>query len=72
MEVRKFTFVTKLVITTFAVVVAAASSKLSYGTILIIGFANLLADALGMGVGDFLSSKAEEDHANAEKKREQW
>jgi len=60
------------IITTFAVVIAAAAAKLSYGTILIIGFANLLADALGMGIGDFLSTKAEDDHAKAEKKRERW
>ncbi len=27
---------------------------------------------LGMGVGDFLSSKAEDDHEIAERRREKW
>jgi len=60
------------IITTFAVVMAAAASKLTYANILILGFANLLADAIGMGVGDYLSSKAESDHAESEKARERW
>jgi hypothetical protein len=61
-----------LVITTFAVVAASAAAGLSNGMILIIGFANLIGDAVGMGVGDFLSSKAEDDHEKAERRREQW
>lgn len=60
------------IITTFAVVVAAVAGGLSYGMILIIGFANLLGDAIGMGVGDYLSSQAEADHEEAERKREEW
>ncbi len=36
------------------------------------GFANLIGDAIGMGIGDFVSSKAEYDHVLAERKREQW
>jgi hypothetical protein len=31
-----------------------------------------IGDAVGMAIGDYLSSKAEEDHENAERKREQW
>jgi VIT1/CCC1 family predicted Fe2+/Mn2+ transporter len=60
------------IITTFAVVVAAAASRLTYGSILIIGFANLLADAIGMAVGDYLSSAAEDEHQAAERAREEW
>jgi len=60
------------IITTFAVVAAAAAAKLAYGTILIIGFANLLGDAVGMGIGEYISSKAEDDHEAAERKREEW
>jgi len=60
------------IITTFAVVAAAAASKLSYGTILIVGFANLLGDAIGMAIGDYLSTIAETDHEKSERKREQW
>ena len=36
------------------------------------GFANLFADGLSMGFGDFLSSKAEHEYATTEKKREKW
>jgi len=60
------------IITTFAVVAAAAATGLTYGMILIIGFANLVGDAFGMGVGDFISSKAEDDHEISERKREAW
>jgi len=60
------------IITTFAIVAAAAGASLSYGLILIIGFANVLGDAVGMAVGDYLSSVAEGDHESAERKRETW
>jgi len=60
------------IITTFAVIVAAVAGGLTYGTILIITFSNLLGDAIGMGIGDFISSKAEEDAAEAERNREAW
>ncbi len=53
-------------------VVAAAASHLTYGTILIVGFANLLGDAIGMAIGDYLSTRAEEDHEKSERKREAW
>jgi len=58
--------------TTFAVVAAATAANLSRGVILILGFANLIGDAIGMGIGDFVSSKAEYDHVLAERKREEW
>jgi len=60
------------IITTFAVVVAAVASHISYGTILIIVFANLLGDSIGMAIGDYLSSKAEEDHEKTQRRKEQW
>lgn len=53
-------------------VAAAAATSLSRGAILIVGFANLLGDAVGMGVGDYLSSKAEDDHWKKERSREEW
>jgi VIT1/CCC1 family predicted Fe2+/Mn2+ transporter len=40
--------------------------------ILILGFSNLFADALAMGVGEFLSSKAENEWILSERKRENW
>ena len=36
------------------------------------GFANLLADAISMGMGDFLSSQAELEHSKLEYQREMW
>ncbi len=40
--------------------------------ILVLGFANLVADGLSMGVGDYLSEKAEIDFARSERAREKW
>jgi len=60
------------IITTFAVIVAAVAAGLTYGVILIITFSNLLGDAIGMGIGDFISSKAEEDAAESERNSEAW
>ena len=40
--------------------------------ILILGFSNIIADALSMGVGDALSSKAENEYILRERKREAW
>jgi len=60
------------IITTFAIVSAATASHLTHAVILIVGFANLLGDAVGMAVGDYVSTKAEMDHVIAERKREQW
>jgi len=47
------------IITTFAVVAGASGGSLSVPVVLIMGFSSLVADALSMGVGDALSSKAE-------------
>ncbi len=41
------------IITTFAVVAGVAGAQLSAGVVLILGFANLLADGISMAVGDF-------------------
>jgi len=59
-------------ITTFAVVAGVAGASLSSGIVLILGFANLIADGLSMAVGDYLSTKAEKEYALAEKTREAW
>lgn len=60
------------IITTFAVVSGVAGAKLSAGIILIMGFANLIADGISMAVGDYLSSKAEKEYQEQERKREDW
>lgn len=60
------------IITTFAVVAGAGGGGLSVPVVLIMGFSSLIADALSMGVGDALSSKAEKEVAARERKREAW
>ncbi len=47
-------------------------AQLSTGVVLILGFANLVADGLSMAVGDYLSTKAELEYQRAERRREQW
>ena len=46
--------------------------SLSTDVILLMGFANLIADGLSMGFGDYLSSQAEFEYTRAEHKREKW
>src|SRR6056297_1392379 len=60
------------IITTFAVVAGVAGAQLSAGVVLILGFANLFADGISMAVGDFLSTKAEQEYNTSEKNRESW
>lgn len=60
------------IITTFAVVAGVAGASLSTAIVLILGFANLIADGISMAIGDFLSTKAEQEYHKAERKREAW
>ncbi len=60
------------IITTFAVVAGVAGASLSAGVVLILGFANLVADGLSMAIGDYLSTKAENEYNQAERARELW
>lgn len=46
-------------VTTFAVVAGATGANLSSGIILILGFANLIADGFSMSVGNYLSVKSD-------------
>ena len=50
------------IITTFAVVAGVAGAALSPAIVLILGFANLIADGISMAVGDYLSTKAEKEY----------
>lgn len=60
------------IITTFAVVAGVAGADLQLGVVLILGFANLIADGLSMAIGDYLSTKAEREYEHAEQVREVW
>jgi VIT1/CCC1 family predicted Fe2+/Mn2+ transporter len=54
------------IITTFAVVSGVAGGALSHTTVLVIGAANLAADGVSMGVGNFLAIRAHERAREAE------
>ena len=58
-------------ITTFAVVVGAVGGGLSPRAMLILGAANLVADGLSMGVGNYLSIRAHESALAAQDEPEQ-
>lgn len=60
------------IITTFAVVAGVAGASLNMGVVLILGFANLIADGLSMAIGDYLSTKAENEYQQIERERETW
>ena len=60
------------IVTTLAVVAGVAGAELSAGIVLILGFANLIADGLSMAVGDYLSTKSELEYEIAERERERW
>ena len=60
------------IITTFAIIAASVGAKLESKYIIAIGFANLFADGLSMGLGDYLSSYFENKYINSEKKKEEY
>ncbi len=60
------------IVTTFAVVAGAAGASLSSGIVLIMGFANLLADGFSMAVGNYLGACSQQDFWVEERKREIW
>ncbi len=49
-------------VTTFAVVAGVAGAGLSAGIIIILGFANLIADGFSMAVSNYLGTRAENQH----------
>lgn len=57
-------------VTTFAVVAGSAGANLAVSTILILGFANLLADGFAMSVGAFLSTRSEQDNYEKNRRKE--
>lgn len=53
-------------VTTFAIVTASMGIGASAGTILVLGIANVIADAWSMGSSDYLSSHAEAEQGERE------
>ncbi len=50
------------IVTTFAVVSGVAGAELASHIVIILGFANVLADGLSMGLGNYLSGKSRQDN----------
>lgn len=59
-------------VTTFAVVAGSVGAGLDSSIIIILGFANLLADGFSMSVGAYLSAKTERDNYHKHRRREYW
>jgi hypothetical protein len=60
------------IVTSFAIVAAAAGGDLRWEVILALGLSNLFADGLSMGVGEHLSAKAENEYAQLERYETVW
>ena len=60
------------IVTTFAIVSGVVGADLSPNIILILGFANLLADGFSMAAGNYLSTKSEHAYEQQEYERESW
>ncbi|HLD16057.1 MAG TPA: VIT1/CCC1 transporter family protein [Candidatus Nanoarchaeia archaeon] len=58
-------------VTTFAVVAGATGASLSPLVVIILGFANLIADGFSMACGNFLSEIARKDYIARERKNEE-
>lgn len=59
-------------VTTFAVVAGAAGAQLDSVVVIILGFANLLADGFAMSVGSYLSTKSDKESYERHKALEHW
>jgi VIT1/CCC1 family predicted Fe2+/Mn2+ transporter len=59
-------------VTTFAVVAGVVGASLSPSIVLILGFANLLADGFSMAVGNYLAAKTHREYIEKARKREEW
>ncbi|MDX5339935.1 MAG: VIT1/CCC1 transporter family protein [Cyclobacteriaceae bacterium] len=59
-------------VTTFAVVAGGYGANLDPGILIILGFANLLADGFSMSVGAYLSAKSEKDNFDKHESIEYW
>lgn len=60
------------IVTIFAIVAGCVGADLHPSKVVIIGIGNLLADAISMGFGEYVSSAAEEDFVKSERLREEW
>ncbi|XP_047319175.1 uncharacterized protein LOC124922488 [Impatiens glandulifera] len=60
------------ILTTFALISSITAGKLSSVDVLVLGVANLVADGISMGFGDFVSSSTEMDMEREERRVAEW
>ncbi|KAH6789510.1 hypothetical protein C2S51_004516 [Perilla frutescens var. frutescens] len=60
------------IVTSFSLISSISAVRLSSVDVLVLGFANLVADGISMGFGDFVSSSTEKDVAAKERFVAKW
>ncbi|KAC2323222.1 hypothetical protein FH972_027169 [Carpinus fangiana] len=60
------------IVTCFSLISSISASTRSSGDVLVLGFANLVADGISMGFGDFVSSSTEKDVGVKERAVTEW
>jgi len=60
------------IITTFAIISSCFGADLSIKTVLILGLSNVIADALSMGLGEYISADLERDYIKSELDKETY
>jgi VIT1/CCC1 family predicted Fe2+/Mn2+ transporter len=60
------------IVTTFAVVAGSAGGQLSTNVVIVLGFANLLADGFSMAVSNYLSTRSRREEVEQAQKDESW
>lgn len=58
------------IVTTFAVVAGSTGAGLSSVVVIVLGFANLLADGFSMGIGNFMGKKSEKEYQKGQNIKE--
>nr|XP_043620291.1 uncharacterized protein LOC122592151 [Erigeron canadensis] len=60
------------IVTSFSLISSISAGRLSSVDVLVLGFANLVADGISMGFGDYVSSNTERDVAAKERLVAEW
>ncbi|KAM3141855.1 hypothetical protein pb186bvf_005941 [Paramecium bursaria] len=60
------------IITLYQIIMSSYAVDYDISVMIIVGLTSLISDGLSMGMGDFLSSRAESQFIEQERRREQW
>lgn len=60
------------IVTTFAIVAGSVGANLPSSVVIILGFANLFADSLSMGFGNYLGQSSEREYEKGLRRKELW